>query len=245
MELHPNRHLPIHGTYNIRDLGGYAAGAATTRWRSVLRADGLHRLNSEGMDMLVAEGVATVIDLRSVDELAKQPNPFHQNAAVRYHNVSLFADLAPSYRPGEDTLLDLYKQALRDRRDAIREVLTLIADAADGIVLFHCTAGKDRTGIIAALLLANAGVATASILEDYALTSTMIAPMIDEFLATAAAQGADIEQFRPLLGCDPATMSATIAHVESEYGSVGQYLSLVGLAPETVRRLTNRLLGEI
>lgn len=245
MELHPNRHLPVPGTYNIRDLGGYAAGQASTRWRSVLRADGLHRLDAAGMDLLVAEGVTTVIDLRSADELAKQPNPFHRNSAVRYHNVSLFADLAPSYRPGEDTLLGLYVQALHSRRDAMRTVLTLIADAADGIVLFHCTAGKDRTGIIAALLLANAGVASASILEDYALTGTMIAPMIEEFLNNAAAQGADIERVRPLLACDPATMSATIAHVESEYGSVGEYLSLVGLAPETVRSLATRLVGEI
>ena len=97
-----NRHLPVKGTYNVRDLGGYAAGTGETRWRRILRADGLHRLDDAGMEALVAEGVTTVIDLRHADELATHPNPFSANPAVHYHNVSLFDRLAPvsRNRPG-------------------------------------------------------------------------------------------------------------------------------------------------
>jgi protein-tyrosine phosphatase len=238
------RHLPIKGTYNIRDLGGYLTADGQTRWRRILRADGLHRLDAEGMALLVGEGVTTVIDLRHPGELATHPNPFGANSAVRYHNVSLFDQLAPNAEPGGDVLLELYKTALAQRQDAIRDVLATIADAPEGVVLFHCTAGKDRTGIVSALLLAVAGVEASLIVEDYAQTGAMIAPMIEEIIADAAARGADVETFRPLLASEPVTMVATIAHIEERYGSVRNYLQTIRLSDTTIARLKNRLTGE-
>jgi protein-tyrosine phosphatase len=238
------RHLPVAGTYNVRDLGGYAAGAGATQWRRILRADGLHRLDAAGMQSLVAAGVTTVIDLRHADELNQQPNPFHANPAVGYHNVSLFDRLAPVPQPGADLLLELYKLALAERQPAIAEVLTVIAEAPEGTVLFHCTAGKDRTGIVSALLLALAGVEAALIVEDYALTGELIAPMVEEIIADAVARGANVETFRPLLAADPETMAATIAHLEKSYGSAAAYLERIGLAPATIDQLRTRLVGD-
>jgi protein-tyrosine phosphatase len=239
-----NRHLPVKGTYNVRDLGGYAAQNGETRWRRMLRADGLHRLDATGMDTLVAEGVTTVIDLRHADELAAQPNPFGGNPAVRYHNVSLFDQLAPTTHEGGDLLLELYKLALDSRQPAIAEVLGIIADAPEGAVLFHCTAGKDRTGIVSALLLAVAGVEAALIVEDYALTGRMIAPMVEEIIADAAARGANVETFRPLLASEPQTMAETIAYLEQRHGSAESYLRQIGLSDGTIGRLRNRLVGD-
>lgn len=244
MSAAPTRHLPIAGTFNIRDLGGYPAEAGETRWRRILRADGLHRVDPEGMAALVAEGVTTVIDLRHPGELETHPNPFSAHPDVRYHNVSLFEALAPLAEPGRDVLLDMYKLALDTRRAAIAEVLSIIAEAPSGAVLFHCTAGKDRTGIVSALLLAIAGVEATLIVEDYALTGEMIAPMVEEIIANAVARGADPEQFRPLLAADPATMAATIAHIETTYGSAHAYLEAIGLAPDTTARLRHRLMGD-
>lgn len=244
MQPQLTRHLPVAGTYNVRDLGGYLTGKGETRWRRILRADGLHRLDADGMATLVGEGVTTVIDLRHADELASQPNPFSTNAAVRYHNVSLFDQLAPTPKPGGDVLLELYKLALAQRQDAIAAVLTTIAEAPEGVVLFHCTAGKDRTGIVALLLLALAGVEAALIVEDYAQTGRMIAPMVEEILAHAVARGADIEAFRPLLASEPETMVATIAHLFEQYGSARQYLRTIGLDDATIARLHDRLVGE-
>jgi len=245
MQNAPSRHLPVDGTFNIRDLGGYAAGDNHTRWRRVLRADGLHRINSAGMDQLIAEGVATVIDLRQPNELVSQPNPFSANTRVAYHNVSLFEQLAPVPKSDTDVLFDLYTTALAQRQEAIAEVLTIIADAPDGAVLFHCTAGKDRTGIISALLLAVAGVEAALIVEDYALTGNLIAPMVEQIIADATARGADEASFRRLLASDPATMAATIDHIEATYGSASMYLETIGLAPTSIDRLRNRLLGDV
>ncbi len=245
MQDSPSRHLPVDGTFNIRDLGGYAAGEGQTRWRQVFRADGLHRIDMAGMDQLIAEGVATVIDLRHPNELVSQPNPFSANARVAYHNVSLFEHLAPVPKSSTDMLFDLYRTALTHRQTAIAEVMTIIANSPDGAVLFHCTAGKDRTGIISALLLAVAGVEAALIVEDYALTGDLIAPMVEQIVADATARGADEASFRPLLASNPATMAATIAHIEATYGSATAYLEAIGLSGTSIDRLRNRLLGDV
>jgi protein-tyrosine phosphatase len=242
MHMKHTRHIPVVGTFNIRDLGGYTGLDGETQWRRVLRADGLHRLDAEGMALLVDEGVTTVIDLRHDRELESQPDPFHAHPAVTYHNVSLFEALIPE--PGEkgDVLYDLYIKALNHRPVEIVRVLTMIAEAPEGIVLFHCTAGKDRTGIIAALLLALAGVNADIIVEDYALTGPMIAPMIDDILAHAALHGTDLESFRPLLAADPHTMADTITYIDQHYGSAADYLAKNGLSATTAALLRRRLM---
>lgn len=240
-----DRHVAIAGTFNIRDLGGYAACQGQTRWRRLLRADGLHRLDAAGMATLTDEGVRTVIDLRRDDERETHPNPFRNNPDVVYHNVSLFDALDPAMMTGGDVLLDLYLAALTNRHGAIAQVLTLIANAPEGIVLFHCTAGKDRTGLVAALMLALAGVETAVIVDDYALTGPMIAPLLETFIADAVARGTDIEAFRPLLACDPQTMAATLAFLIDNHGSVEAYLVSIGLDNDTIGRLKARLAEEV
>jgi protein-tyrosine phosphatase len=240
-----DRHLAITGTFNIRDLGGYASGAGQTHWRRLLRADGLHRLDAAGMATLADAGVRTIIDLRRDHELESHPNPFRDHPDMTYHNVSLFEALDPAVMTGGDVLLDLYLAALTTRHGPIAQVLTLIANAPEGIVLFHCTAGKDRTGLIAALMLAVAGVETAVIVDDYALTGPMIAPLLETFVADAVSRGTDIEAFRPLLACDPQTMAATLAFLIDNHGSVEAYLASIGLDNDIIGRLMARLAGEV
>jgi protein-tyrosine phosphatase len=244
MDMHPNRHLPIEGTFNIRDLGGYMAGEHETLWRRILRADGLHRLTEAGRDTLVSEGVRTVIDLRRPAELEVQPNPFATDDRVRYINVSLFENLAPTYGPQIDTLHTLYVRALQERPETIASILSMIAEAEDGAVLFHCTAGKDRTGLIAALLLGNAGVSEDEIIADYALTGRMIAPLLDEILAHAAERGMDETAMRPLLACAPETMRATLDHIADGHGSIAGYLNTLGLGDTVAARLKSKLTGD-
>ena len=211
----------------------------------MLRADALHRLDIEGVDEMLRTGITTVIDLRHPDELAHQPNPFNGHHSVAYHNVSLLEGLAPSVLGDSDVLLDLYKTALLQRQPALAEVLQIIADAPPGAVLFHCTAGKDRTGIVAALLLGVVGVEAALIVEDYALTAGYLAPIMAELTAGAVARGADPVGFERLLASEPSTMVATLAFIESEFGSVSAYLDRIGLEPAAVERLRDRLVGEI
>ena len=245
MQTEPTRLLPIAGTYNVRDLGGYASAHGQTQWRRMLRADGLHRIDQAGMDALIAEGLTTVIDLRHAEELAHQPNPLSLNPAVAYHNVSLFDGLAPDMMGAEDVLLELYKLPLVNRQSALAQVLRIIADAPPGAVLYHCTAGKDRTGVVSALLLAIAGVEAALIVEDYSPTAALIAPMVEEITAGAVARGADPSVFARVLASDPETMELTIAFIIAEFGTMEAYLEQIGLDAETIQRLRNRLVGEV
>lgn len=241
MHMKHTRHIPVVGTFNIRDLGGYTGLDGETQWRRVLRADGLHRLDAEGMALLVDEGVTTVIDLRHDRELNHNLTRFMR---IRRSPITMFhcsKHSYPSLAKG-DVLYDLYIKALNHRPVEIVRVLTMIAEAPEGIVLFHCTAGKDRTGIIAALLLALAGVNADIIVEDYALTGPMIAPMIDDILAHAALHGTDLESFRPLLAADPHTMADTITYIDQHYGSAADYLAKNGLSAATAALLRRRLM---
>lgn len=237
------RHLRLSGAYNVRDLGGYRiAGGGQTQWGRVFRADGLHRLDETDMDQLVSRGLAAVIDLRRPSELEEAPNPFARHDRVAYHHVSLFDRLAPLEMVGSDNLLlDLYKLALRERRREFATVMGVIADAPDGAVLFHCAAGKDRTGLVAAVLLALAGVSHDDIVADYALTGPLIEPLLEGFVDHARARGLDVEGFRRLLACEPETMAATLAELDDMHGGIATYLASIGLAEETVTRLRNRL----
>ncbi len=241
----PERLLPIAGAFNVRDLGGYAHAAGETRWRRVLRADGLHRLTAQGIADLVAAGVTTIVDLRHDNELASHPNPFRDHPAVTYHHLSLFEDLAPAAMTGGDVLLDLYIEALERRGEAIVAVLGALAGAPHGTVLFHCTAGKDRTGLIAALILGLAGVDAATIVDDYARTGIHIAPLLATIMTEATARGMDPDALRPLLACEPVTMARTLEHIERRWGSVDAYLAAIGLAPATAARLRARLLEDL
>lgn len=239
------RHFALAGAYNIRDLGGYALrGGGSTQWRRLLRADGLHRLAEADARRLAAHGVATVIDLRRQAELDAAPNPFAAFDGVAYHHVSLFDRLDPLALAGSANLLhDLYCLALRERGDAFAEVLRLIANAPDGIVLFHCTAGKDRTGLIAALLLLIAGADEATIIEDYAMTGALIAPMLENLIREAELRGDDVDAFRPLLACTPETMAATLAELEAVHGGVESYLASIGIDGDALAKLRRRLMA--
>jgi protein-tyrosine phosphatase len=235
------RDIVVPGLFNLRDLGGYPHPGGATPWRRILRADGMYRCDAESIAALKRLGVATVIDLRHDEELARQPNPLRNEPGIVYRHVSLFAGLAPVAMVDGDVLHALYREALTDRGGAIIEILTVIAEAPDGAVLFHCTAGKDRTGLVAALLLALVGVEAAMVVDDYALTGERIAPLVEEFLADAVSRGHTADRFRPLLACEPRTMAATLAHLVEAHGSVEGYLLGIGLEPAVIARLKARL----
>jgi protein-tyrosine phosphatase len=262
LETQPARDIRLVGLHNLRDLGGYETRSGqVTRWRRVLRADSLHKLTPEARDELIALGVKTVIDLRHADELEGGPNVLADHADVRYINVPLFAGLSRSAadlaHSSGDTRNDagssqaappdlemLYKGALERCRDAFREVITALSEPGDGVVLFHCTAGKDRTGLIAALVLGVLGVPDETIIADYALTAERIEPLLIELRADALAKGHDLGWYNRLLSAEPATMQATLEYLRAQYGGIGGYLETLGLDPSWREGLRARLLED-
>jgi protein-tyrosine phosphatase len=246
-----DRHLPLSGAYNFRDLGGYRTRSGEmTRWRRILRADSPHRLSKQDISDLLNQGLSTVIDLRSANEIANAPNPFLDHAQITYQNVSLFDHLAPAdMRQGEtsntkDPLLDFYISTLANRQTAIRDILHAIACAQDGTVMFHCTAGKDRTGLISALLLGQANVEEDEIVSDYVQTKPLIVDLVQEFLTLARNNGTDLSTYRPLLECNAKTMRNVVKHIRDRYVSVPKFLTSIGLEADSIMRLSRRLLAD-
>ncbi len=244
------RHLPVEGAFNIRDLGGYETRSGDmTPWRRFLRSDSLHRIAPQEVGRLHDEGLRAVIDLRTSAEVADAPNPFAAYADVHYVNLPLFDDLSPqamsdAAQEGDHPLFTFYMTAMETRGDAICAILTEMAQIDDGAVLFNCTAGKDRTGIIAALLLGIAGVDRKEIIADYALTAEFIPELVAEFLDLSRARGGDTESYARMLESPAETLAATMDAIRQRYGTFRTYLEAIGL-PESVRlALRARLRGE-
>src|SRR3984893_60131 len=166
------RLLHFPNLLNARDLGGYSTvDGAQTRWRSLVRADDLAQLTAEGVQALADYGIETVVDLRWPEEAAQHPSPLPAALPhVRYERISLLTHTEDEWRlRSRDAAKELWKcGGLEHVREELRWVLAFVAAAARGPLLFHCVAGKDRTGLIAALLLALADVEPDAIASDYA-----------------------------------------------------------------------------
>jgi len=229
--------LPLCNAFNIRDLGGYStADGAVTKFHTFLRADDLANLDDAELQFLLDYGVHTIIDLRSKEECEKQPNPFAARTDVRYHNIALLdnvidEDADALGATAQEFIKDFYIGLVDNTAAAIGAVFTALADA-DGAVLFHCAAGKDRTGVIAALLLGLAGVSEADIIANYEVTYTYI---------RRNPTFAGAEYHSDLMLSSREYIESMIACVNSAHGGFVQYLkSDTELTDERVQRIRER-----
>jgi protein-tyrosine phosphatase len=235
----PARFLEFPSLLNARDLGGYPTlDGAETRWRSLLRADDLVQLTPAGVRAMSDYGIETVIDLRWPEEVAASPNPVPTHLKhVRYHQVSLLARSEVEWLSTRtECTKEMWKcSVLEHARSELKRVLQIIARAAPGPLLFHCMAGKDRTGVIAALLLALADTTPDAIAHDYATSTTRLR---DAYLKRYAQQGPErvLEDVR----CPEAGIHNLLAYLE-RLGGIRPYLELIGLEGEEIARLRARL----
>src|SRR5437868_3058205 len=151
------RHLNWPDCQNARDLGGLPRPGGLTRSHVLVRSDYLGHLTAPGREALIAYGVTTVIDLRSASEVANKPNPFADGSGPAYVHRELIDDANMRQIGDSPDMFERYLTILDNRPQAFRAIFESVA-AVDGGVLFHCYAGKDRTGLIAAMLLHLAGV---------------------------------------------------------------------------------------
>jgi protein-tyrosine phosphatase len=224
---------------NARDLGGLPTiDGGETRWRSLLRADDLAQLTADGVRALADYGIETILDLRWPEEASAYPGPLPAALPrLRYERVSLLTGTEDQWRlRSRDVAKELWKCAvLEHARAELRHVLEVIADAAPGPLLFHCVAGKDRTGLIAALLLALADVEPAAIADDYAQSSANLAP---EYLRRYP--HSDAARVLDALRCPPEGVHNMLDFL-GRAGGVRGYLGQIGLAAADVERLRARL----
>ncbi len=248
--LQPARHLDLEGAYNVRELGGYRTlSGRTTRWKTFLRADSPHELSPASQDALLDYGIRAVIDLRHNGELEEKPNVFSGSSRVAYYHRDVFGgqplpeddDIAVDAGPAERTARS-YAKALDLFKDRYRDVLATLAEPSARPALFHCAAGQDRTGRVAALLLGIAGVPPDTIAEDYALSARYLTERyLAEFPpAELSAEGLTWQDYQAQ-SCPPEAMLKVLQYLEERYGGVEAYVRAIGLTQDQVDSLRKAL----
>ncbi|MFQ6193861.1 tyrosine-protein phosphatase [Streptomyces sp. NPDC000405] len=238
------RHITFDRLHNFRDLGGYpAADGRTVRWGRLFRSDSLGKLHDQDWDRFLALGVRTVIDLRHPWEVERSGRvPHHPSLA--YHNLSIEhrpydqAALGPDVEPAR-YLADRYAEVAHDGVKELRRALEIVAGDT-GPLVFHCHSGKDRTGLLAMLVLALIGVHEDDIVADFALTGLATEHLVAEWRASYP----HLTLGWPAYGRAPAgIMSLFMAELTARYGSVRGYAAQrLGVDDELVSALRGQLL---
>ncbi len=238
------RLIALQGAVNFRDLGGYAAGGGRhTRWRTLFRADGLGELTDADLSLLRALGIRTVIDLRSGQELER--GRFDVDAhPVAFHHFPFIDELpdaeAFERRPG---LLGVqYQEMLRDAGGQILAALQVLAAPGALPAVFHCTAGKDRTGVLSAIVLSLLGVDEPTVVADYALSGEAMERLRAKLILKYPDGRESIENLDEVFSADPAQMELLLDHLRERYGSVDEYVKGIGAGPDLIEGLRAGLL---
>jgi protein-tyrosine phosphatase len=240
-----NRPLTIEGTYNFRSTGGYAAGNRAVRHGKLFRSDGLHALTEAGRAQLAKLGIRRVIDLRDRSELDQSPSRLEGLAIDVRHNPIFDAGKVPGAAESI-TLQDIYALMISLHARRLADAVRLIADSGTDPVLVHCTAGKDRTGVVIAIALLAAGVDREHVIRDYEATEANLAGEWSERMLAAVAKhprlGAAGEALREIISASPAAiLNTTIDLVEETYGSAAGLLTAHGFTKTDLQRLTDVL----
>lgn len=238
-----DRHVPFEaGAFNVRDLGGLRTiGGESLRRGVAFRADGLHRLPADEIERLAALGVRTVVDLRTAGEIDVAASMTAEDIAVVHlpvlRDVWSHEDLGADAAPMEAVtfLVERYLEMLEEGAEAIAAIFALLAHEGSRPLAFHCSAGKDRTGVIAALLLSSLGVPDDDIAEDYTTSAAAMDKLV-EWIRAQRPEAADAMAKQPavFLSCPPEAMHVFLARLRERWGSVRAYLASIGVESSTL-----------
>ena len=239
------RRIPIAGTWNLRHVGGYpAADGRTTKAYTLMRGDALHRLDDDGQAHLRELSVRTVIDLRRDTERDLHPD-LVDRVGARVVNLPLFDAERGTGATGDLdlSLNDIYRILVEDRGPAIASVVRELATPGALPAVVHCSVGKDRTGVIVALVLSVVGVPDEVIALDFAATGLFLSgEQRAVMIAMIASYGMDEDRAAELMSSDPVLITEVLASVRRYHGSVESYLVAHGVSHEEIEVLGRELL---
>lgn len=241
------RHVPMQGSANFRDLGGYqTTGGQAVRWGLVFRSDALSELEPGDVALLSAMELDQIFDLRSDDEVTLAPDVAIDGVVATRAPIVLPVDLQDVLTGGvtvdEQFMTDVYKGIIDGNAALFADMFQALAGESGTRLVVHCTGGKDRTGIAAALLLGLLEVPRDTIVADYTLTDLYSAAIIERQRQVLIDLGLDPATFESLLVSPPAVMHSLLDHIESQHGSVAAYLETGGLGAEAAAEIRAALL---
>lgn len=267
------RVLNIEGTLNFRDLGGYQTDTgASVKWGKLYRSAQLNQMSKQGIEHMASLGLRTVVDLRFSDESSKHPTIAEAVPSAEMlswhderendsgersdHMIRSWRDSLKSNDPAQvrEAMRINYPQKLYTHRAIYRKMLLKICEGNTPMV-FHCAAGKDRTGVAAALILSLLGVDDQQIVEDYLLTQKEIEGRMHTWLAGGATAGKDYKDFqsklaqqpkemiKPVMDADIAYIETLLDYVDTTYSGFSGYASQqLKLNDSHIERLKTELL---
>lgn len=230
---------------NCRELGGMAlAGGKVFRNGLFLRSGSPEWLNADQIQQVKDYGVKTVIDLRGTDELAKKGNPFSKDPDVHFYNIPLIN----SDPDGDDdktvefirkfTLGDYYVLIAEEMGDRLAEIMRILLKS-DGLVLFHCAHGKDRTGVVAAILYLLSGASREDIIKNYAVSYEYLKDFLAPFIAKLP------DDMKHILRSDAHNMVTFLDYIGSKWdGDVTKLLIANGMTKEELDALKNKCIED-
>ena len=245
----PRRRIDLQNVHNFRDLGGYPNGdGQCTKWRTLFRADGLYRLGDDDLVRLRDLQLRSVIDLRTERERSERGVFPVKKFSVQTHHVSIVdVTWTDAQTPLIDNAVEFlvwgYREMLDIGATRFAEALELLSHEDVLPAVFHCAAGKDRTGILTALLLSSLGVDDEIICADYGLTEAAMARTIawsQVHMPELADRYRDIPQV--FLAADPQAMAIILRELHDQYGSVARFVHEIGVDTPTIDRLKHSLL---
>jgi protein-tyrosine phosphatase len=241
------RLIPFDEVLNFRDLGGYpTSDGRVTRWRRLYRSNVLHDLSVEDLELFQSLGIVTVVDLRSPGEVERTGYGLLADEPIRFVNSSVLSNAALEERIDgsltSDYLVKRYQFYLETGAAAMAHALEEMAKEENYPLVFNCFFGKDRTGVLAALVLSCVGVDREAVIEDYAFTATRV-PLILEKMRQDPVHRDTIDQTDPmLLAANEMTMSRFLDEVDRRYGGARAWAEGVGVSRSTLDALSDRLL---
>jgi protein tyrosine/serine phosphatase len=240
------RSIDLDGCVNFRDLGGYpTADGRRLRWRRLFRSDALHALSASDVAHLRdALALSDIVDLRSSFELRSEGRGPLEAEPIDFHHTPLFdGDPSAGDRGAAATMTlgDRYVGMMEMAQDKITNVVRILANARGGAV-YHCAAGKDRTGVISAVVLGVLGVPDELIVADYALSGERIDEIIARVMSMKGYEDTLREMPADTLHAHPASMETVLTRVSERWGTMADYLRGGGLTEEDLARLRTRCL---
>ena len=241
-----DRRIQFQLVFNVRDLGGLPThDGRTTRLGRLYRADGVQRLAGADLEAARALGLRTVIDLRTDGEIERGGRFPVDAYVVDWHHLPMIQrmwseDDLVATSGAVDFLRDRYIEMLTEGAESLPRIIDLVA--VGGPALFHCAAGKDRTGVVAAVLLGLVGVPHDEIADDYHVTAQAMAAFVD-WLTVTYPEAIDAMTSQPpeYLEAPREAMLAFLDHVDDRYGSVEDLARGLGVPDDTIGRLRTTL----
>lgn len=240
------KHLPVPGLLNCRDLGGFACDGGSTRYGVFLRSEAPCQVDEQGLQWLRDYGLRGTIDLRGEPEIAWRPSALADKLPYKIVPLRGGAETfeQKNLPQGPFSWDKVYIKRATEHQAWVRDAVTACIEAPGG-VLFHCTTGKDRTGIVACCLLGAVGVSRADIAGDYCLSQVYLQPMFEAMKNGTLTIREGKNHFEPYVFQTPfEAMARFYDFLTGEFGSVRQYLLHIGVSEESLQRLQEKFVQE-